>query len=235
MVLTVSFALSPVIGLCCHRRKRNYFRQLDASVEASGPHDFAVRITCCSSKAPTASTASRPAFVTIASRPSKGRDGAVYSFDLGETTKGIFLQMGLDSANQIDPPGQFTLCTNSGSQASAARTYDAKGVERNILICFVGNLPRPGGVWLATGWVRKPARKSNMDANQSLDARRIARDQESRLAAAAVVGLNATKPLLEYQTSMLRLWADNCELIARNYEKSLEAFTAAIEQRREAA
>ena len=74
-----------------------------------------------------------------------------------------------------------------------------------------------------------------MDANQSLDARRIARDQESRLAAAAVVGLNATKPLLQYQTSMLRLWADNCELIARNYEKSLEAFAAAIEQKREAA
>jgi hypothetical protein len=30
MVLTVSFALSPVIGLCCHRRRRN-LRQLDAS------------------------------------------------------------------------------------------------------------------------------------------------------------------------------------------------------------
>src|SRR3954470_23211423 len=51
--------------------------QLDASVEASGPHDFAVRVTCCSSKAPSASTASRPAFVTIASRPSLGRDGSV--------------------------------------------------------------------------------------------------------------------------------------------------------------
>src|SRR5205809_7512687 len=44
MVLTVSFVLSPVIGLSCHRRQRNYFRQLDASVEASGPHDFAVRL-----------------------------------------------------------------------------------------------------------------------------------------------------------------------------------------------
>jgi hypothetical protein len=43
MVLTVSFGLSPVIGLVCHRRQRNCFRQLDASVEASGPHDFAVR------------------------------------------------------------------------------------------------------------------------------------------------------------------------------------------------
>jgi len=45
MVLTVSFALSPVIGLVCHRRRRDakHHRQLDASVEASGPHDFAVR------------------------------------------------------------------------------------------------------------------------------------------------------------------------------------------------
>ena len=43
MVLTVCFVISPVIGLYCHRRQRNYFRQLDAGVEASGPHDFAVR------------------------------------------------------------------------------------------------------------------------------------------------------------------------------------------------
>jgi hypothetical protein len=44
MVLTAYFALSPVIGLCCHRRKRDTSRSLDASVEASGPHDFAVRL-----------------------------------------------------------------------------------------------------------------------------------------------------------------------------------------------
>jgi hypothetical protein len=35
--------ISPVIGLCCHRRLRDVSRKLDASVEASGPHDFAVR------------------------------------------------------------------------------------------------------------------------------------------------------------------------------------------------
>jgi hypothetical protein len=42
---TVSFVLSPVIGPGCHRRKRDakHHRQLDASLEASGPHDFAVR------------------------------------------------------------------------------------------------------------------------------------------------------------------------------------------------
>jgi hypothetical protein len=35
--------LSPVIGLFCHRHRRKCFRQLDAGLEASGPHDFAVR------------------------------------------------------------------------------------------------------------------------------------------------------------------------------------------------
>src|ERR1700681_1099790 len=53
MVLTASFVLSPVIGLVCHRRWRieaclhpvgpTCLRKLDAGVEASGPHDFAVR------------------------------------------------------------------------------------------------------------------------------------------------------------------------------------------------
>src|SRR5450759_4548499 len=48
------------------------WRELDASVGASGPHDFAVRKKAPSSMAPLASTASRPAAVTIACRPSKG-------------------------------------------------------------------------------------------------------------------------------------------------------------------
>src|SRR6266436_8387539 len=53
MVLTVSFVLSPVTGLFCHRRSTDMaclspvgptcLRKLDASVGASGPHDFAVR------------------------------------------------------------------------------------------------------------------------------------------------------------------------------------------------
>jgi len=43
MVLTVSFVLSPAIGLFCHRHRRNCFHRLDTSVEMSGPHDFTVR------------------------------------------------------------------------------------------------------------------------------------------------------------------------------------------------
>jgi hypothetical protein len=44
MVLTVSFVLFPVIGLSCHRRRRDakHHRQLDIGVEISEPHDFAV-------------------------------------------------------------------------------------------------------------------------------------------------------------------------------------------------
>jgi hypothetical protein len=50
----------------------------------------------------SASIASRPAFVTIASRPSLGRDGAGCRFDLGHSGTEIFLQTGLDSPNHID-------------------------------------------------------------------------------------------------------------------------------------
>jgi hypothetical protein len=45
MVLTVSFVLSPVTGLCCHRHLADKSTKLDASVGASGPHDFAVRLS----------------------------------------------------------------------------------------------------------------------------------------------------------------------------------------------
>jgi hypothetical protein len=73
MVLTASFVLSPVIGLSCHRHRRKNFRRLDAGVEASGPHDFAVRkksalvlSAACVHRIP------RLTSVTIAKRPSEG-------------------------------------------------------------------------------------------------------------------------------------------------------------------
>ena len=60
--VTVSFALSLATGLSCHhhprtnalafaREKRLLLKGLDASVGASGPHDFAVHVTCRSSSA----------------------------------------------------------------------------------------------------------------------------------------------------------------------------------------
>jgi hypothetical protein len=42
---TAYFALSPAIGLVCHRRLARLLARLDAGVEASEPHDFAVRVS----------------------------------------------------------------------------------------------------------------------------------------------------------------------------------------------
>ena len=99
MVLTVSFALSPVTGLYCHCHQQVPTCQLDASVGASGPHDFAVRLSTFVKHA-AASTASRPTSVTIAKRPSEGRDGGVYKSDLGESRTDLFSAKALDWRNQ---------------------------------------------------------------------------------------------------------------------------------------
>ena len=77
-------------------------------------------------------------------------------------------------------------------------------------------------------------------ADQSLDARRIAKEQEGRMAASASIGLNAVKPFVQFQTSMMRVLAENIEQAARNYERNFEAFSNTIaqqstESRREAA
>src|ERR1700733_7949864 len=69
MVLTVSFALSPVTGLVCHRHLADTSAKLDASVGASGPHDFAVRVSAIRQKAHPRPSHPNPTFVTIAKRP----------------------------------------------------------------------------------------------------------------------------------------------------------------------
>jgi len=98
MVLTVSFELSSVIGLFVTVIPEKLASQeLDAGIEASGPHDFAVRLTRHSSKALQASTASRSTSVTIASAPLTEQDGESSKSDLGKMRSGIFFRMGLDS------------------------------------------------------------------------------------------------------------------------------------------
>jgi hypothetical protein len=59
MVLTAYFVLSPATGLFCHRRLQATACKLDASVGASGPHDFAVRLIAARQRAVKASIASR--------------------------------------------------------------------------------------------------------------------------------------------------------------------------------
>jgi hypothetical protein len=102
MVLTVSFVLSPVIGLCCHRYLRNRFRKCDASVEASGPHDFAVREPAHSSHAPFASTASRANVRDDRETPlcSEARDARRSAGDLPDVTSGMICDTLARRANQ---------------------------------------------------------------------------------------------------------------------------------------
>ena len=89
VVLTVSFVISPVIGLCCHRRFA--CAKLDASVEAPGPHDFAVRVQPRSSAVPNSVHRIPPRVRDDRERPLVGRDGAIRKvFRLGEEARYFF-------------------------------------------------------------------------------------------------------------------------------------------------
>lgn len=61
------------------------------------------------------------------------------------------------------------------------------------------------------------------------NADRFARDPERRIAAATAIGMNALKPMMHFQISMLRMWADSIERLAGNYEKRLEETATATE------
>jgi hypothetical protein len=74
---------------------------------------------------PSASTASRLASVTIASRPSVRRDGMGCIADLGQRRSEKFFQMGLDRANQIEKLQQirfYAQCPPQNEVSSWGRT-----------------------------------------------------------------------------------------------------------------
>src|SRR5260370_13758749 len=51
----------------------------------------------------------RPTSVTIAKRPSVGRDGAGFRSDLGQARSRIFFETGLDNPNHLEGAGVFAL------------------------------------------------------------------------------------------------------------------------------
>jgi hypothetical protein len=75
----------------------NNSADLTPTIEASGPHDFAVRKSALSSAAPPASIASQPYVRDDRETPlCVGRDGGGYAGDLRRKGMEIFLQAGLD-------------------------------------------------------------------------------------------------------------------------------------------
>jgi hypothetical protein len=67
-------------------------------------------------------------------------------------------------------------------------------------------------------------------ADKTSNANRFARDPQKRIIAATAIGMNALKPIMHFQVSMLRMWADSIERFAGNYEKGLEETATTVEE-----
>jgi hypothetical protein len=61
-----------------------------------------------------------------------------------------------------------------------------------------------------------------------------ASDSQRRITAATAIGMNTLKPIMHFQVSMLRMWADGIERFAdnyeNNYEKRMEETATAVEE-----
>lgn len=68
-------------------------------------------------------------------------------------------------------------------------------------------------------------------ADQTATPNRLANDPQRRIAASIAIGMNALKPMIRFQVSMLRMWADSIEKLAGNYEKKLEETATTVEER----
>ena len=67
-------------------------------------------------------------------------------------------------------------------------------------------------------------------ADNTSNSDRLARDAQKRTTAATAIGMIALKPIMHFQVSMLRMWADSIERFAGNYEKGFEETVTAVEE-----
>jgi hypothetical protein len=67
-------------------------------------------------------------------------------------------------------------------------------------------------------------------ADKTSSANQFPRSPQGRVTAAAATGMNALKPIMRVQISMLRMWADSIERFADKYEKGLEETAITIEE-----
>ena len=68
-------------------------------------------------------------------------------------------------------------------------------------------------------------------ADKTANANRFARDPQRRIAATTAIGMNALKPIMHFQASMLRMWADSIERFLGNYQTKLEETATSTEER----
>ena len=72
-------------------------------------------------------------------------------------------------------------------------------------------------------------RRTSSMADKSANSE-FAREPQRRIAAATAIGMNALNPIMRFQVSMLRMWADSIERFAGNYKKGLEETATAVEE-----
>jgi hypothetical protein len=134
MVLTASFVLSLVTGLGCHHRFADCSAKLDASVGASGPHDFAVRTSAvrpckdCTRRCHV-HRIPHPTSVTTAKRPSCEAGWRINKAVSTKRRNEIFFPTGLDRKSLgllIDlPVGQITAWGNARTRERAVALLNA--------------------------------------------------------------------------------------------------------------
>ena len=118
--LTAYFVLSPVNGLCCHRRpqKPGFLRTWR---QHRGARTTRLRRTrqLRSSVTALASTASHRAFVTIATRPSHRVRRAESKTNSPAALSDLFFPAGLDEANRVDIAGEFSLNAHAAIESKS--------------------------------------------------------------------------------------------------------------------
>jgi hypothetical protein len=102
--------LSPVIGLFCHRHLARLLARLDAGVEASGPHDLAVRVSAIRQRRRRVHRIP-PGVRDDRERPSVGRDGENIQVILFRKNRNIF-RKGAGQQHQVTAWQRFARQAN---------------------------------------------------------------------------------------------------------------------------
>ena len=66
--------------------------------------------------------------------------------------------------------------------------------------------------------------------DNTTNANRFAREQQRRVITTTAIGMDALKPILHFQVSMLRLWADSIERLAGNYERAVDETVTTVKE-----
>jgi hypothetical protein len=67
-------------------------------------------------------------------------------------------------------------------------------------------------------------------AVDTANANRFAREPQGASPQRQQIGMKALKPIVHFQVSMLRMWAESIERFAGNYEKALEETATTVEE-----